>query len=233
MLLGMELGIGLNLWGVNAKDGISSYPLPFFNLSMGISDKNNIETPPEFGGSLTAGAILDYYIFKWFSVSAGLDYHHVFQHIAYEVDLKADKTFDIKSRNASLDLIYNRGYLRIPASAHFNFSVFYMGVGFAYNIIILQKYQHKGEVTINGKKEYNETKEFDYSCSGYVEFFADVGFDFIRKKNKGCRLFVRVSPALTVTSPADKQGVILKDLKSFEASLMFQYLGTLTTLGKK
>ena len=228
MLVGLELGVGYNKIG--DMSGMSSYPIEYYQLTRGIISKDEIAGSAT-GMNYHGGVSFDYYFLSWLSASSGLSYHGTINFIDYYLSNSSIGLFDI---GAPYQQLFHRGYLKIPLAAHANFSALYFGIGLAYNLQLFQRAEYGYEFKADNYTFYSAEEEtLDYSSGSFLEFYVDFGIDFMHRKTKdpgewslGHRLFARYSPALTVSSPKDKNGsVIVKDLKSMDISLIYQFCG--------
>ena len=210
MLLGLELGIGGG-WMGEITD-ISGFPYSYYSML-------NAFIPPQYisenlvdvtGGTLNlfAGVAFNYYLFSWLSFSTGLGFNIFSSTIAYDLDVA-----DLSSDTLNLSYFYERGHIRFPLAAHINFAVLSAGLGFAMNFLVYENYTYDATLRIEGVRLFYQKGDLDYEAKSFLEFYIDGGLDFTRDKNHGIRLLARYAPALSVTFPADKYGIILNDLR--------------------
>ena len=224
IVLGAELGGGFNLLG--DSDAISSYPYDFYDLSGGVPD-NEVTVSPIYGFKYLGGFNADYYILNWLSVSSGLFYNGTYHTFNYYYSMPHSNP----KSDITLAYSFHRGYLRLPLAVHANVFFLYIGLGFAYNIQIVDSATY----SIEGKEAFKISKKgiLDYSSGGFADVFFDFGIDSMerKKKNSGTRMLVRVSQALSVSTPKDKYSTLfLQDQKALDLSLILQISGTAASL---
>ena len=174
-----------------------------------------IGNPTSIGLSYLGGLNFDYYIFSALSVSTGVAYRGTVNSVSYEI-----------STRLSEEAFFHRGYLRIPVSVHANILFLWLGGGFAYNVILFENYEAR-------ERDFSSViyreRITGYRSNNYSELFFDVGFDFSANNpnNSGSRLFARITPAMSTTSPRSEHiNIFSRDVRSLDIALILQMSGT-------
>jgi hypothetical protein len=217
-LLGGQFSLGVNSLG--DPGGIAAYPGFFYGEGFPADGV----TASQYGSGCFLGLNVDYHLFGWLSFSTGIGGRYSTNWIIYDY-INAKDSLDV-----ALAYRFDRYYLRIPLEFHLNLWYFYLGGGIAWNFIMDEEVSARANRVESSRQTWVKG-DYSYRSPPWTELFFDLGVDLIRKSRYGPRFFLRISPALSPTSPKDSyDDIIREDLYSVEVSLNIKFSGILFKL---
>jgi hypothetical protein len=180
MLVGVNVGAGMGLGGhIFKPDQTTGNSSPGYEY----------EAPALGNGYLMGysdlGLTYDFYIFNWLSANSGLLFHSQWSLIWKEA--YNDPDLEIKTEDA----LQYTAYLTIPLQAHINVpraEWLYAGLGLNLNIPLYSPLEKTAQFTGLSADDVPKKGPF------FVSLPIDVGFDFVKPKEGGARLFLRITP---------------------------------------